>query len=1493
MVQNCYQYYTHSSLTWKQAYMSCQSQEAELLSISSAEELKYIIGNEELPDKMWMGLNRLDVSGGWQWSDNTPLNFINWDDEVTGFSHLDDTSCGVLLVEKGQWKNYRCETALPYICKKIISDTKYNRSDSWRYFETECEQNWLPYNGFCHQLYQPSTWEDADLACKKQNGNLISMHSLADIELSVTQFNNGTEDIWSGFKNEDSPALFSWSDGTETHFTYWDQNEPTVFFNKTPNCVSFSGKSGHWRVRSCNEKLAYICQKNGVKNGNGTDILCQPDQESRRHGDYCYTVNQTEVAFGSKCDLVITNRFEQEFINTLIKENSKVGQYFWTSLRDANKTGDYYWETSDGRRDMTYSDWGPFQPASSGGCVAMANGKFLGKWEVKDCKTFKAKLICKKIIKSSKPEAPTQPTVPPKIECPQGWHSGSDLFCYKLFHFEKLLNKRTWEEAEGFCEEFGGHLSSFAHTEDLNNFYTFLTSKFRDRRWIWVGLHKRNLALEGSWQWSDDRPVSSVVLPPDFQDENYDLKDCAAFKVNQPQTRRHGLFIFREEKEQEFYLKPFRCDAALEFVCQIPKGAELKIPEWYIPDPESELASLFVDGEEFWFVNNTRLSYKEAELYCANNGSELASVESWMAMTAIQGRLKNISGEKQKWWVRSLDFRDRILSSMRLFHMTFQSSDHCWHFSASDKFYSSNIFVDKDCNQKLPFVCEYRNISLYENTTETATKYKGACPSNWFSFGNKCFLQVRTLNVTFSKAVEQCKTYGATLPSIASQLEQDFLTTLFPKLTSQFWIGLKLSLNEHVTHWIDDSEMKYTNFNPLLQGRLKKFSLDVLDDEKNKQCVFILNNPKSAFIGTWDFTECSDSKNVTLCQKYQENKTKLTVNEDEEYEGQKYKIVLQNMTWYNASIECRRHQMELVSITDQYQLAFLAVRAGLLNHPMWIGLSSRDDGVHYRWQDGKDVTLNRWAQDDQAKDECVFMDSDGSWYTLSCDTELPGAFCQLPSNKTEEKPFENTKLCPHRIKDMPWVPFRNSCYAFLISHKRWLSLEASTARAVCRDLHPDAYVLSIRDEDENAFVFDQLQPYSALANWVWLGIVYDTTEKRLRWHDETYVKYSNWRHGRPDVGNNSFYAGMNIDGSWDIFPNLKYFQTMFLQHYSIVSCKIELDIQPEHTLPLLPMHYENLIYYIIPKKLSWDQAVRECRQTGSNLASVHDDIQQLFLESIVRHDGFPLWIGLSSHDVSQTVFEWSDGSMYNYMPPHFKQLNRNGNCVYLDTKAEWRYKNCTDVLDGAICYKYKEEQNKNTDHVCPYTPGEGKWILHKDFCYAFDMKIYNYSVFTSDEAKTFCQKLDPNAVLLTINDENENDFVSKHLATDTFITNRVWLGVSPRTNDKEIKWMDGSDLKYTNWNGLSKEASGSCAILLPTEGKWTKIDCMSGHGRIVCKAPLKSNKTGLAIGFAVLIIVILLVGLLFYIYKKQRAYFSSSVRYQRTQDETESMVVNY
>lgn len=55
-----------------------------------------------------------------------------------------------------------------------------------------------------------------------------------------------------------------------------------------------------------------------------------------------------------------------------------------------------------------------------------------------------------------------------------------------------------------------------------------------------------------------------------------------------------------------------------------------------------------------------------------------------------------------------------------------------------------------------------------------------------------------------------------------------------------------------------------------------------------------------------------------------------------------YTIILKSLTWFDAQEECLKSNMRLVSITEEYQQAFLGVQVALHNYQLWIGLSRYD-----------------------------------------------------------------------------------------------------------------------------------------------------------------------------------------------------------------------------------------------------------------------------------------------------------------------------------------------------------------------------------------------------------------------------------------------------------------------------------------------------------------------------------------------------------------------
>lgn len=1493
---SCYEFVPSAAVTWHDAIDSCRSQGADLLSLSAQELDSNILlkGLWGMPERMWIGLHQLDPQQGWQWSDGSPLSYLRWEQGMPDYSRLTPSDCGVLN-SKHNYETAVCNAKLPYICKKTLIKSPTN--ESFLYENTACGDGWVPWNGWCYKLVKdtPRNFTEAMLHCNRtEGGALASLHSIDTKEMLSTNFHSDDQSmkVWIGLVGDGRDStIFKWIDKAPVTFTYWAPTQPVQPTGNT-SCVIYFGESLGWGLATCEERQAFMCQKKGEVNKTLAQPGCRREDGWRRHGNSCFLLNTTQVSYTDRCNITIWNRFEQLFINQLLAEHmGSASQQFWIGLQDLNGRGQYQWRSRDGLKSkVTYTNWGPYEPEREGGCAVISTNP-LGGWKVKNCTIDKAGTICRKDL-SPRPEPEPEPD--PTLPCPDGWVSGEGIkYCYKVFHEERLSRKRSWEEAERFCQALGANLPSFTDPEEMGALHAIIRSSVSDDRYFWIGLNRRDPA-DRSWKWSNGRPVSLEVLHQDFLEEDVYRRDCTAFKSMRNYLKHIFVFLLHDLIPTPFFVTPFHCDARLEWICQIPRGKAPKKPDWYNPGGHHE-TSIFIDDDEYWFVKEPKLTYEAASVYCSSEDGKLAAPPTSTAVQKIHQFLSTVGGSpNERWWVNTED------SSLRMFPFNDQLKlyyaavlGRCSSISGESPFPK----FERSCGLRMPFVCERHNVTSVEISPLDPRPGGLSCGSESVAFRNKCYMLMNiTRPMSFKHASEKCHSVRGTLVTISDQVEQDFVTSLLSQVedVGGLWIGLKIRNSK--LEWVDKTQADYVNFNSLLLGMHKAIKVNKLDPDSMDLCAFLIISNHSAMMGSWDYTSCTQHQHLALCQHYADEFEKPSVStEPFQANNHTFQLLVQNLTWFEALEKCIDHNMDLASVTDILLQSALTVHVSRARKPMWIGLFSEDDGIHYRWADHSHTVFSRWSTE-VTNGHCVYLDTDGFWKATECEDKLEGAICHKPQKQTIITPDDVAVKCPHKIKGPNWIPFKNNCYSFLLMPTRWTEIDLGQMNAACSKIDASAKTLTIRNEEENTFIKEQLAPFQNLVQFVWLGLHFDPKDNLMKWYDGTNVQYSNWRNGRPQV-DGSFMAGLTLQGSWILVRDEILFSEF--KQRTIVYCKIDNEPNKEYTKTTKDYQsLGNVTYEVLTKKMTWNQAVGECGQRGGHLASIHDAKHNEHVKLIAKTDGFPLWIGLSSQEVSGSSYEWSDGTDFQFKPDitvspgSFGSFNDEPGCAFVDVSGAWVRTSCQSLMNGAVCYKtsftnsFQKAKFQATPAVnrCPQSNGTSNWVQHGDHCYAFDMSLYNYSAYSMAQARSICQSLD--AEVLTIKSEEENNFVSDYMSEDALITDRVWLSVSLSSAGQPVSWHDGSTLSYANWKSdalkTGKNSEALCAVLTSKVGKWTLVSCEASHSRVVCKTGKKSSGSPVILGFLIVLIIALLGVAAFILYKKKRPHFFSTVRYKRT-----------
>ncbi|XP_022783732.1 type-2 ice-structuring protein-like [Stylophora pistillata] len=150
----------------------------------------------------------------------------------------------------------------------------------WGCDAVQCNSEWKEWNKACFKFvpkYVP--FSIASAACKKDQANLVSIHSLEENEFVRTLAGNST--VFIGLTDGKTEGVFAWSDGSTVTYENWEADEPDNGLNIS-DCVILDGLSsrGKWNDTPCIMWYAYVCKFIQVQPFNGKDKSVMKREQS-------------------------------------------------------------------------------------------------------------------------------------------------------------------------------------------------------------------------------------------------------------------------------------------------------------------------------------------------------------------------------------------------------------------------------------------------------------------------------------------------------------------------------------------------------------------------------------------------------------------------------------------------------------------------------------------------------------------------------------------------------------------------------------------------------------------------------------------------------------------------------------------------------------------------------------------------------------------------------------------------------------------------------------------------------------------------------------------------------------------------------------------------------------------------------------------------------------------------------------------------------------
>uniref|UniRef100_A0A8C2ATD5 Mannose receptor, C type 1b n=1 Tax=Cyprinus carpio TaxID=7962 RepID=A0A8C2ATD5_CYPCA len=742
-----YQVNSRSALTWYQARKSCQQQGAELLSVSEPHEHTFVSTQSAL----WTGLNKLDVTSGWQWSNGQPLRYLKWLSGKTIFQSKDSWWTLAFAIAPGF---HIQATVISFIEETSLSS---HSLDTVRYDDQ---------NTFLTVLLQEKVWKSPLYeAASRFSTSLISVK---------------TDELWIGFNDRKTQMLFEWSDQSSVPFASWEVSEPSHIAVRAEDCVLMRGEEGKWADDICENKYGFICKKKASSKASNNDtVVTSPGCKTgwTRYGYYCYMAGSESKTFEEakqmceKADsqlVDISSRVENAFLVSVV--GARPEKYFWIGLSNQKDLHTFAWTNT---KEVSFTHFNAGMPGRKQGCVAMTTGIVAGLWDVISC-SDKQKYICKQ--KADGLVTTLAPPTTPALSCPEEWTPLlSKDFCVKYFNVPTIQMK-TWDEALVYCRELGGDLLSIHHEADI-------PWKQGGGYPAWIGYRMYDPSV--GFVWSDGSSSSYQSWASDEPNNFNNIENCVEMRIS----------IW----DSDGAWNDVNCQDRKDWYCQIRKGTfSGKIYN------ETEDGWIQFQGSEYYVSRYTSLSMHDARTFCKKSHGDLAVIsdedERVFLWHQVRG-LIDLDGTYQ--W---MDGSPVVYQAWEANQPAFINSEE----RCVNTLIVTGLWETINCGDEYNFFCK-RSQSPPVNATVAPTQQpKGGCAPEWKNFKGKCYNMKEDMK-TWTEARGYCRELGGDLASVMSKQQQAFLSTMIREKTTDLWIGFS-NLASGRFKWTDGSTVTFTDW---------------------------------------------------------------------------------------------------------------------------------------------------------------------------------------------------------------------------------------------------------------------------------------------------------------------------------------------------------------------------------------------------------------------------------------------------------------------------------------------------------------------------------------------------------------------------------------------------------------------------------------------------------------------------------------------------------